>query len=124
MDSWSYLTLLLADIMQAFSPDSRWIVFTSLDSVIRTFDIPTGGLIDAFRTPSIATSIAFSPTNDFLATAHVDSVGVFLWANRAQFAEVTLRTVSEQDIAEVCMPSMQGDVEDDGMYLSVGFILR
>ena len=52
---------------------------SSLDSVIRTFDIPTGRLIDAFRSSSIATSISFSPSNDFLATAHVDSVGVFLW---------------------------------------------
>ncbi|KAF8844502.1 Utp21-domain-containing protein [Paxillus ammoniavirescens] len=99
----------------AFSPDSRWIVSSSLDSIIRTFDIPTGRLIDAFRTPSVATSIAFSPTNDFLATAHVDSVGVFLWANRAQFAEVTFRTVSEEDVAEVSMPAMQGDVEDDAL---------
>ena len=65
--------------IQAFSPDSRWLITTSLDSVIRTFDIPSGRLIDAFRTSSVATSIAFSPTNDFLATAHVDSVGIFLW---------------------------------------------
>lgn len=122
MDPRTNLTIPLANSLQAFSPDSRWIVSTSLDSIIRTFDIPTGRLIDAFRTPSIATSIAFSPTNDFLATAHVDSVGVFLWANRAQFAEVTLQTVSEMDITEVSMPSMQGDVEDDGILQSVGSI--
>ena len=64
---------------QTFSPDSRWLVTTSLDFIIRTFDIPTGRLIDAFRTPSVATSVAFSPTNDFLATSHTDSVGVYLW---------------------------------------------
>lgn len=64
---------------QAFSPDSRWLVTTSLDSIIRTYDVPTGRLIDAFRTSSVATTIAFSPTNDFLATAHVDSVGIYLW---------------------------------------------
>ncbi len=64
---------------QTFSPDARWIVTTSLDSIIRTFDIPTGRLIDAFRTSSVATSISFSPTNDFLVTSHVDSVGVYLW---------------------------------------------
>ncbi|KAI6028634.1 Utp21 specific WD40 associated putative domain-containing protein [Pisolithus orientalis] len=97
----------------AFSPDSRWIVTTSLDSIIRTFDIPTCRLIDAFRVPSVATSIAFSPTGDFLATAHVDSVGIFLWANRAQFAEAGFRSVSEEDLAEVPMPSMQGEVEDE-----------
>lgn len=65
--------------LQTFSPDSRWLVVTSLDSIIRTFDLPTGRLIDAFRTSSVATSVTFSPTNDFLATAHVDSVGVYLW---------------------------------------------
>ena len=64
---------------QAFSPDSRWLITTAMDSIIRTYDIPTGRLIDAFRTASIATSISFSPTGDFLATSHVDSVGVFLW---------------------------------------------
>lgn len=63
----------------AFSPDSRWLMSTSQDSIIRTFDIPTGQLIDAFRTASVATSLTFSPTADFLATAHVDSVGVYLW---------------------------------------------
>jgi U3 small nucleolar RNA-associated protein 21 len=65
--------------IQAFSPDSRWLIATSLDSTIRTFDIPTGRLVDAFRTSSIATSLTFSPIGDFLATAHVDSLGVHLW---------------------------------------------
>ena len=66
-------------LSQVFSPDSRWLIASSMDSIIRTFDLPTGCLIDAFRTSSVATSIAFSPTNDFLATAHVDSVGIYLW---------------------------------------------
>jgi len=64
----------------SFSPDCRWIIVSSLDSVIRTFDIPTGQLVDAFRTPNIAPSIAFSPTNDFLATAHANSPGIYLWS--------------------------------------------
>ncbi|KAJ3511888.1 hypothetical protein NLJ89_g3846 [Agrocybe chaxingu] len=91
----------------AFSPDSRWIVATSLDSVVRTFDVPTGRLIDAFRTSSVATSISFSPTNDFLATSHVDSVGVFLWANRAQYIDVAFQGVNPNDIFDVSLPSMQ-----------------
>ncbi|KAF8969650.1 Utp21-domain-containing protein [Flammula alnicola] len=98
-----------------FSPDSRWLVVTSLDSVIRTFDVPTGRLIDAFRTSSIATSISFSPTNDFLATAHVDSVGIFLWANRAQYADVSFQSVSDSDIFDVSLPSMQGVEEDEAL---------
>ncbi|KAF9053016.1 Utp21 specific WD40 associated putative domain-containing protein [Panaeolus papilionaceus] len=99
----------------AFSADSRWLVASSLDSVIRTFDIPTGRLIDGFRTSSVATSIAFSPTNDFLATAHVDSVGVFLWANRSQYSDITFSSVSDEDIFDVSMPSMQGTAEDEAL---------
>ncbi|KAG6836788.1 hypothetical protein H0H93_003209 [Arthromyces matolae] len=106
-----------------FSPDSRWLVTTSLDSIIRTFDIPTGRLIDAFRTPSVATSISFSPTNDFLATAHVDSVGIFLCihltrthrANRAQYDEVSFQTVTDEDLSNVNLPSMQGVAEDEAL---------
>ncbi|KAF8891320.1 Utp21-domain-containing protein [Infundibulicybe gibba] len=98
-----------------FSPDSRWLISTSLDSVIRTFDVPTGRLIDAFRTSSVATSVSFSPTNDFLATAHVDSVGVFLWANRAQYSDITFHTVADDDIAGVDLPSMQGLAEDEDL---------
>ncbi|KAJ7046979.1 Utp21 specific WD40 associated putative domain-containing protein [Mycena alexandri] len=98
-----------------FSPDSRWLVTTSLDSVIRTFDVPTGRLIDAFRTSSVAISLSFSPTNDFLATAHVDSVGVYLWANRAQYAEISFQSVSDDDIADVQLPSMQGVAEDEAL---------
>lgn len=52
---------------------------TSQDSVVRTFDVPTGQLVDAFRTRAVATSLTFSPTGDFLATTHVDSVGIYLW---------------------------------------------
>ncbi|KZT71306.1 Utp21-domain-containing protein [Daedalea quercina L-15889] len=96
-----------------FSPDSRWLVTTSLDSIIRTFDIPTGRLIDAFLTPSVATSVAFSPTNDFLATSHTDSVGVYLWANRAQYSDVTFQSVS--DVTNVSLPSMQGTAEDEAL---------
>lgn len=98
-----------------FSPDSRWIITTSLDSIIRTFDVPTGRLIDAFKTATLATSMAFSPANDFLATAHVDSVGVYLWANRAQYAEVSFHSVGDDEIAEVALPSMQGTAEEEAL---------
>ncbi|KAM0750055.1 putative WD-repeat protein [Meredithblackwellia eburnea MCA 4105] len=99
----------------AFSSDSRWVIATSQDSIIRTFDVPTGQLVDAFRTPSVATSLSFSPTSDFLATSHVDSVGVHLWANRAQFTEVSLRTFAEDDLRDVGLPTVQGIDEDNAL---------
>lgn len=109
------LTLLARS--QAFSPDSRWIIVTSQDSVIRTFDVPTGQLVDAFRTKAVATSLSFSPTGDFLATTHVDSVGIYLWANRAQFSEVSLLTFVEEDgIEDVALPTVQGLSGDESAF--------
>ncbi|KAF9447264.1 Utp21-domain-containing protein [Macrolepiota fuliginosa MF-IS2] len=99
----------------SFSSDARWLITTSLDSVIRTFDLPTGRLIDAFRTSSVATSVSFSPTGDFLATAHVDSVGVYLWANRAQYTNIAFQGISEEDIHKVSLPSVQGTAEDNAL---------
>ncbi|KIM28873.1 hypothetical protein M408DRAFT_329296 [Serendipita vermifera MAFF 305830] len=101
-----------------FSHDSRWLITTSLDSIIRTFDIPTGQVIDAFRTSSVATSLSFSPTGDFLASAHVGSLGIYLWANRAQYAEVSWRTASEIEMAAsegVDLPLMQGTSEQEAL---------
>ncbi|KAF6761650.1 quinon protein alcohol dehydrogenase-like superfamily [Ephemerocybe angulata] len=97
----------------AFSPDSSWFVTSSLDSIIRTFDVPTGQLIDAFKTSSVATSLSFSPTNDFLATSHIDSLGVFLWANRAQYADIMFKGIQDDEIAEVSLPSVQGTSEEE-----------
>lgn len=98
-----------------FSSDSRWLITTSLDTIIRTFDIPSGHLIDAFRTTSVATSVSFSPTGDFLATAHVDSVGVYLWANRAQFAGFSFRNITEEDVERIDLPPMHGSGEDEAL---------
>ncbi|KAJ2715236.1 rRNA-processing protein utp21 [Coemansia spiralis] len=78
----------------AFSNDGRWIVTGSLDSTIRTWDLPTGHMVDWFRVESVPVSVAFSPVGDFLATAHMDSVGIFLWASRAQFTDVSLRQIN------------------------------
>ncbi|KAG0238082.1 hypothetical protein BGW42_007636 [Actinomortierella wolfii] len=97
-----------------FSPDGRWLVSSSLDATIRTWDLPTGHMVDIFKCESIATSVTFSPTGDFLATAHVDNVGIFLWANRMQFTTVSLRSITEDDTIRVALPTTSAaDVEDE-----------
>ncbi|CAG8566492.1 3528_t:CDS:10 [Paraglomus brasilianum] len=100
----------------SFSPDGRWIVSASLDATIRTWDLPSGHMIDVFEVENVTTSLTFSPTGDFLATTHVDNVGIFLWANRTQFANITLRSVSDEEIRPVELPTTSGidsDVEDN-----------
>lgn len=36
-------------------------------------------LIDCFLVDSAAVSLAMSPTGDFLASTHVDDLGIYLW---------------------------------------------
>jgi len=69
--------------------------------------------VDSFKVDSVATSVTFSPTGDFLATAHVDSLGIFLWANRAQFGNVFLRSIGDEDVFSIRLPTASGIEEDE-----------
>ncbi|KAG2180209.1 hypothetical protein INT43_003998 [Umbelopsis isabellina] len=92
-----------------FSSDGRWIVSASLDATVRTWDLPTGNLVDIFKVDDVATSVTFSPTGDFLATTHVDNVGIFLWANKTQFGSVSLRSITDDEVAElISLPTSSG----------------
>lgn len=104
---------------QTFSPDSRWIVSASLDGTVRTWDLPTGAMIDIFRVEDVVTCLAFSPDSDFLATAHVDNVGIFLWSNRTQYANVSLRSIPDDYDAQLLqLPSLTGSEDSDDEDLS------
>ncbi|KAI8333218.1 Utp21 specific WD40 associated putative domain-containing protein [Blakeslea trispora] len=97
-----------------FSSDSRWIVSASLDGTVRTWDLPTGAMVDIFRVQDIVTCLAFSPDGDFLATGHVDHVGIFLWSNRTQYTNVSLRNITDdQDVKELSLPSLSGGLDSD-----------
>lgn len=99
-----------------FSPDGRWIISASLDATIRTWDLPTGGCIDVVKVESnnIVTCLKMSPNGDWLATAHVQGVGVNMWTNRAQFKNVNARIITEEDeerdgIETIEMPNVAGE---------------
>lgn len=92
-----------------FSPDARWIVSASLDSTLRTWDLPSGGCIDGIVMPSVVTCVKFSPQGDTLATAHVAGVGIALWNNRAQFHPVSTRIVEEADFSRALLPNVSGE---------------
>ncbi|XP_074642621.1 WD repeat-containing protein 36-like [Tubulanus polymorphus] len=73
-----------------FSPDCRWLITTSMDSSVRTWDLPTGRLVDCFLVDAAVTSIAISPTGEFLATTHVDDLGIYLWSNMTLYHHTSL----------------------------------
>lgn len=81
----------------SFSPDSRWLITSSMDCTVRTWDIPSSQLIDQFRMETACVSLNMSPTGEVLATAHVDSLGIFLWTNKTLYMKVTLKALSPTD---------------------------
>jgi U3 small nucleolar RNA-associated protein 21 len=92
-----------------FSNDGRWVISASSDSIIRIWDLPTGHLIDAMKLPTPCTSIAFSHTGEYLATAQEGEVGVHIWTNRTLFTHVSTRHISEQDISTIAAPTASGE---------------
>ncbi|KAL4919408.1 Utp21 specific WD40 associated putative domain-containing protein [Aspergillus aurantiobrunneus] len=92
-----------------FTSDGRWVVAASMDSIVRVWDLPTGHLIDLFRVSSTCTSLAMSPTGDFLATAHTDGVGVGLWSNKSLFMPVSTRNLNVDNVLDTGLPTSSGE---------------
>lgn len=78
-----------------FSPDGRWLLTTAMDCVVKVYDIPSSYLVDHFKVESPCTSLTMSPTGDFLATTHVDYLGINLWANKTLFNHISMRALKE-----------------------------
>ncbi|NXF36604.1 WDR36 protein, partial [Nyctibius bracteatus] len=89
-----------------FSPDGRWLITSSMDCTIKTWDLPSGCLIDCFLVDSAAVSLTMSPTGDFLASTHVDDLGIYLWSNRSLYSLVSLRPLpADYEPSMVTRPS-------------------
>ncbi|XP_003223040.1 WD repeat-containing protein 36 [Anolis carolinensis] len=101
-----------------FSPDGRWLLTASMDCTIRTWDLPSGCLVDCFLVDSAPVSITMSPTGDFLASCHVDDLGIYLWSNRSLYSLVSLRPLPADYVPSVVMlpgtcPSQDVDVTEE-----------
>ncbi|ESO94510.1 hypothetical protein LOTGIDRAFT_215492 [Lottia gigantea] len=96
-----------------FSPDARWLISGAMDASLRTWDLPTGKLVDCFLLDSAVTSVSLSPTGDFLVTTHVDNLGVYLWSNLTLYSFVSLRPLEEfYEPKLLVMPGTSVEKED------------
>ncbi|XP_045767748.1 WD repeat-containing protein 36 [Maniola jurtina] len=103
-----------------FDCQSRWLVTSSMDCTICTWDIPSGQLVDIFSLEKPCTSLSMSPTGDFLASTHAGELGVFLWANKLLYDKVFLRPIDRRtvDIPRLKLPTTAAekpDIEDLGI---------
>lgn len=104
-----------------FSPDSRWLVTSSMDCTVRVWDVPSAYLVDQFRVEKACISLTMSPTGDFLATAHVNYLGLFLWANKALFGHVALRAIDPDAEAPLLdLPTSMQSTDAEALAAGVG----
>jgi U3 small nucleolar RNA-associated protein 21 len=97
-----------------FSPDSRWLITSSMDCTIKTWDIPSSYLIDQFKMSQPCISLTMSPNGDFLSTAHVNFLGIYLWANKSLYEHISLRSVDPESEARVMeLPNMMNYEQND-----------
>lgn len=59
---------------------NRSILFTSLQINNHLDQSSVLSLVDCFLVSMAPVSVSFSPTGDFLATSHIDSLGIYLWS--------------------------------------------
>lgn len=76
-----------------FSSNSRWLITASMDCSIKVFDIPSAYMIDHFQMDAACISLTVSPAGDFLATAHVNKLGIYTWANKSLFSHISLSAI-------------------------------
>ncbi|KAI4498395.1 hypothetical protein M0802_006574 [Mischocyttarus mexicanus] len=81
-----------------FSPDTKWLITSSMDCTIRTWDIVSSHLIDVFQVSNACISLHFSPTGEFLATSHMCNKGIYLWSNRTIYSYTSLKAIKEEDV--------------------------
>ena len=99
----------------AFSPDGRWVVSADMKGDVRVWDMPTGRCIDWLRFAAPATTVSLSPTGEFLATTHADTLGVSLWLNRTYYGWVPADKVPTSPVEMDVPPVVQegaGGLED------------
>uniref|UniRef100_A0A8C2FYN5 WD repeat domain 36 n=1 Tax=Cyprinus carpio TaxID=7962 RepID=A0A8C2FYN5_CYPCA len=102
-----------------FSPDGRWLITASMDCAIRTWDLPSGSLVDCFLVDAAAVSLSMSPTGNFLASSHVDGLGIYLWSNNTLCSMVSLRPLSaDYEPTVIMLPGTYADSSEMLEYIS------
>ena len=95
-----------------FSPDGRSLYTASMDSTLRVWDVPTDSCVDWLRFKTPPTSIAVSPTGEFIATVHTGSIGLSVWCDRSFYEIVYTEGEPPKEAAHMDEPTPLADQWD------------
>lgn len=101
------------------SEDGRWLLSSSMDLTLRTWDLMTAHQIDCMQCDVAVTGLTLSPAMDMLATIHVNRNGIYLWANRIMFSGLAIgdNLGSGETVESVKLPSISsgrgGSIENE-----------
>ncbi|KAH9417088.1 WD repeat-containing protein 36 [Dermatophagoides pteronyssinus] len=99
-----------------FDNDCRRLFVSSMDSFIYIWDMISGHLIDLLSMETPCVSLSLSTNGEFLATAHVNQLAIYLWSNISLYSKVTLLPLNESDLETIQtmkLPEIKSD-EIDG----------
>ena len=83
-----------------------------MDCLVKVWDLPSGKLIDCFKFENAPTSICYSPTSEFLATTHVNELGIFLWSNKTLYSHVPLKQLADDYEPEISIAMPNTNTQD------------
>ena len=97
-----------------YSNDSRWLLTSSLDKTIKVWDVPSGSLVDHIGFSESVTSLTMSPTSEFLATTHLNNLGIYLWSNKSLYGYKCLKPLNPDECQpiQIRMPTVKQSQED------------
>lgn len=91
-----------------FDPQGRRIVSASIDGTVRTWDLPSGRVVDKLACSDAPTSVAIAPSGEYLATTHVNNLGVSLWVDTSKFSALFVPDHGEEDDDVTMLDSAEG----------------
>ena len=99
-----------------FSRDGRRILSVYSDKTLRIFDLPTATVVDWCEFKYVPTSIAVSPSGEYVCTTHENRVGLALWNDRSFFHDIPLgKRIETPVLLEDPKLVLQNDVENEGL---------
>jgi len=92
-------------------PDNQFVVASTIDRKVMTFDVLSGEKIDAFQIKYPVVSLDWDPEGKYMVSAHLNQRGIYLWVNSYAIDNTQISKWDESK--PIPLKSLPGIVIDD-----------